>query len=185
MRRANVRIGPTATASVALALACWSLAPGAAPADSLDAPPLLSEPASRPAAIRVPQADRATGTTRLAVLDGEAVFERYATSLAPASVDAFDRLLERVAPNEQLLSIRVIGHADSRGDDALNLRLSRERAATVADALRSRFPQTPVISLGVGETQPVADNATAAGRDRNRRVEIQMIVLALPDTSGS
>ena len=69
--------------------------------------------------------------------------------------------------------ISVEGHTDSRGSDALNNRLSNERAASVRNALvAGGVDAARITSSGFGKTQPVADNATAEGRQQNRRVEV-------------
>jgi OOP family OmpA-OmpF porin len=66
----------------------------------------------------------------------------------------------------------VEGHTDSRGNDDYNQRLSERRAAAVRDYLVSQFGVSPsrVQSVGYGESQPIATNATDAGRAQNRRV---------------
>ncbi len=69
--------------------------------------------------------------------------------------------------------VAIEGHTDDRGADNANLALSERRAASVRDALvalgadAARFKVT-----GLGETQPLADNASTEGRARNRRVEV-------------
>ena len=70
-------------------------------------------------------------------------------------------------------TITVSGHADSRGADDYNLRLSQDRALSVSNYLASQgvAPQR-LSAIGYGETRPIADNATAQGRALNRRVEI-------------
>jgi len=72
------------------------------------------------------------------------------------------------------LRLRVEGHTDSQGDDAYNLALSQRRAAEVRQALIERYGIDParLAAQGLGEEQPVADNATPEGRARNRRVEL-------------
>lgn len=70
--------------------------------------------------------------------------------------------------------VRLIGHSDSGGDPAINRRLSRERA----DSIRTAFEGLGVFGLQVdsaGEMCPIADNATAEGRQINRRVEIWIV----------
>jgi outer membrane protein OmpA-like peptidoglycan-associated protein len=70
-------------------------------------------------------------------------------------------------------SVDIIGHASSDGDDAYNMTLSQQRAQSVLNYLVSRGTQSVRINaIGMGETQPIADNATAEGRAANRRVEI-------------
>jgi outer membrane protein OmpA-like peptidoglycan-associated protein len=69
--------------------------------------------------------------------------------------------------------VRIIGHTDSTGSDALNQRLSLERADAVRDYLVARGVRSETIQVaGRGEHEPVADNSTEAGRAKNRRVEI-------------
>ncbi|WP_019988080.1 OmpA family protein [Rudanella lutea] len=69
--------------------------------------------------------------------------------------------------------ILVEGHADATGSDELNLRLSRQRADAVADYLKAQGVKAGRMDeKGYGESQPVADNDTEAGRQKNRRVDI-------------
>jgi outer membrane protein OmpA-like peptidoglycan-associated protein len=69
--------------------------------------------------------------------------------------------------------IAVEGHTDATGSDEVNQRLSEERAASVrASLIAGGVPEGQISSVGLGETQPVADNNTATGRQQNRRVEI-------------
>ena len=70
-------------------------------------------------------------------------------------------------------TIRIIGHTDSTGSDAINNPLSVNRAASARDYLVSRGVEAHRIAIdGRGDKEPVADNGTDAGRARNRRVEI-------------
>ena len=70
-------------------------------------------------------------------------------------------------------TIHVIGHTDSVGSDAYNMDLSQRRAASVANILNySGVPTSRIQTIGKGKTQPIASNATEAGRAQNRRVEI-------------
>jgi len=70
-------------------------------------------------------------------------------------------------------SVRIIGHTDSTGTDAVNNPLSVNRAASVRDYLSSRGVSAQRVAIdGRGSREPVADNATEQGRAKNRRVEI-------------
>jgi outer membrane protein OmpA-like peptidoglycan-associated protein len=69
--------------------------------------------------------------------------------------------------------VRVVGHTDSTGSDAINDPLSRQRAESVARYLEDRgVPSNRVEAVGRGEHEPIADNSSDAGRAKNRRVEI-------------
>ena len=71
------------------------------------------------------------------------------------------------------LKIAVEGHTDSVGGDEYNMKLSENRAGAVHDFLVSQgVPAASVTGQGFGKTMPVADNASAAGRQQNRRVEL-------------
>ena len=75
--------------------------------------------------------------------------------------------------------IDVLGHTDSVGSDAYNQQLSEQRAQAVANYLVSRgVDPARIATRGHGESMPIADNATEAGRAANRRVEIKVVPLA-------
>lgn len=88
-----------------------------------------------------------------------------------AALDSVAALLNRYPG----LSAEISGHTDNTGGDAHNARLSTLRAEAVADYLVERGIATSRLRfIGQGSTQPIADNATEAGRRRNRRVEIRV-----------
>jgi outer membrane protein OmpA-like peptidoglycan-associated protein len=69
--------------------------------------------------------------------------------------------------------IRIIGHTDNTGSDAINDPLSVQRARSVGSYLADRgIAPERIETVGRGEHEPIADNSTAAGRAKNRRVEI-------------
>jgi outer membrane protein OmpA-like peptidoglycan-associated protein len=71
------------------------------------------------------------------------------------------------------LNLAVEGFTDTIGSDDFNLKLSQQRADTVREYLVTQgLTDSTVTATGFGKTNPVADNATAAGRQKNRRVEI-------------
>ena len=71
------------------------------------------------------------------------------------------------------LRFRVEGHTDSTGSVATNDALSLRRASAVRDYLIGQgLPSSNIDVAGLGSSMPIADNATADGRARNRRVEI-------------
>ncbi len=71
------------------------------------------------------------------------------------------------------MEVRIVGHTDSTGSDAINVPLSISRAQSARDYLVDRGVDSRRISVdGRGAREPVADNATAEGRARNRRIDI-------------
>lgn len=74
-------------------------------------------------------------------------------------------------------SLNISGHTDNLGDDKMNQSLSERRAKRCYDYLVSKgVAAARVSSAGYGETKPVGDNKTAAGRTQNRRVEFELYV---------
>jgi OmpA-OmpF porin, OOP family len=79
----------------------------------------------------------------------------------------------RAYPN---VRVKIGGYTDNAGDSVTNLRLSQARADTVAAELRALGVASARLSMeGYGEQYPIADNSTADGRARNRRVAIRVL----------
>ena len=73
-------------------------------------------------------------------------------------------------------AIIIIGHTDDKWDDDYNMKLSKARAASVRDYIISQGADAnKIITTGVGESMPIASNATRAGRAANRRVEVLVL----------
>lgn len=89
------------------------------------------------------------------------------------------RLLDELLPVLQQFSGRrfeVVGHTDSDGTRAANIALSQARANAVRDYLvRAGIPGDRIVTSGFGPDKPVADNETAEGRARNRRIEFRVL----------
>lgn len=74
--------------------------------------------------------------------------------------------------------IEVAGHTDNTGSDAYNQRLSERRSDSVANYLSAQnIIRDRIITVGMGESRPVADNTTSNGRQLNRRVELTLVPL--------
>ena len=102
-------------------------------------------------------------------------FETNSATLTPQSLSVLNDAAETLKRNADI-SVEAQGHTDSQGADAYNLSLSQRRAETVRDYLITRGAAAGNIKAkGYGETQPVADNTTAAGRAQNRRVTLRVI----------
>jgi outer membrane protein OmpA-like peptidoglycan-associated protein len=108
------------------------------------------------------------------VLRDDVLFAFDKSSLTPSAQSQLDSLMGKLQ-NADVVSIKVIGHTDSKGSDAYNQALSERRASAVADYLLSRgLAPDKLTSEGRGEREPMADNETDAGRAQNRRVELHI-----------
>ena len=99
-------------------------------------------------------------------------FDSGRYDIKPALHAVLDRFATTLNQNP-VTTVRVVGHTDNVGSDAVNNPLSVNRAAATRDSLVSRGVAGNRIAIdGRGSREPIADNATAAGKARNRRVEI-------------
>jgi OOP family OmpA-OmpF porin len=110
------------------------------------------------------------------LIEGKVVeFELNSDVLTSKGIALLDEILVALEkfPN---IPIEISGHADSQGDDATNLALSKRRAQAVLDYLvaHGQDPNRFAV-VGYGETRPIADNSTAEGRARNRRIEFKAL----------
>jgi outer membrane protein OmpA-like peptidoglycan-associated protein len=104
----------------------------------------------------------------------------FATNSANLSADFYSVLdsVSKVLNEFDKTVIEVAGHTDSTGSEAYNQSLSEQRAGSVAQYLASRQVSSQrMITVGMGELRPVADNSTDAGRQANRRVELTLVPL--------
>jgi OOP family OmpA-OmpF porin len=102
-------------------------------------------------------------------------FEYDQAVLTPESTLVLDRVAASLR-DWPSVRVEIGGHTDSRGGDAYNLDLSGRRAQAVRDYLvRAGIDASRLTAKGYGASQPVADNATEAGRAKNRRVELERL----------
>ena len=105
----------------------------------------------------------------------DAFFDFDKSVLKPEGKAKLDDLASKLQ-GMNLEVIIAVGHTDSVGTDAYNQKLSVRRAEAVKGYLVSKgIEANRVYTEGKGEKQPVADNKTAAGRAKNRRVEIEVV----------
>jgi len=106
-----------------------------------------------------------------------ALFDRDSAKLSAQGKASLDRNIQTA---RDLFSranvVLIIGHTDDKWDADYNMKLSKERAASVRDYLVSKgADSTKMITTGVGETMPIASNTTRAGRAANRRVQVLVL----------
>jgi len=97
-------------------------------------------------------------------------FQQNSSILTPQSTPVLDTLRDIIQQCDGM-TVEVAGHTDSLGSADYNAELSRKRAASVVYYLVANgIPERRLVANGYGETQPIASNATADGRSRNRRI---------------
>ncbi|AWM31917.1 OmpA family protein [Hymenobacter nivis] len=98
-------------------------------------------------------------------------FDFNKSTLKPSSFPKLEQMVQ-IMNEYPDYSLSIAGHTDSKGDDNYNLRLSYERAAAARKYMLSKgIPAERIEARGYGETHPIADNKTAAGQAKNRRVD--------------
>jgi outer membrane protein OmpA-like peptidoglycan-associated protein len=102
------------------------------------------------------------------------LFETGKDIIKPSSISILNNVV-KIMNDNPVYNLAINGHTDNVGDDAMNLDLSQRRADAVKKYLADKgINPARMTSKGFGETMPVADNGTAAGRTRNRRVEFRL-----------
>ena len=99
------------------------------------------------------------------------LFATGKSEIVSSSFPSLDELAAYLSKNKK--SIQLIGHTDDQGTEEYNQKLSQDRANAVKTYLESKGA-TSVTALGKGESEPIADNSTADGRSKNRRVEFKI-----------
>jgi len=165
----------TWTPATALADCDGAIKPMAAPAP---APAPAAAPAPAPAATPAPAPAPAPApqpTTEKVTFAADAFFDFNKATLKPEGKAKLDDLVSKMG-GIALEVIIAVGHTDSVGGDAYNQKLSVARSESVKAYLVSKgVEKNRVYTEGKGKKQPVADNKTAEGRAKNRRVEIEVV----------
>ena len=102
-------------------------------------------------------------------------FDSGSSNIRATSTGLLDEVAQRIA-RLGTKTIEVIGHTDNEGNPNNNLILSRARAEAVkAYLVQKGIAAQRIVTSGMGDAQPVADNDTAEGRTRNRRIEFRIV----------
>jgi OOP family OmpA-OmpF porin len=145
---------------------CTGEAPAAEPVAA--APEPVAEPEPEPAPVA------AAAAAPVVYTFDNITFENNSAELKESAKPVLDDVAGKINDAEGVKSITVVGHTDSSGAAAYNKDLSQRRAQSVVDYLQGKGVTVPLTAEGAGEEQPVADNATAEGRAKNRRVEFDV-----------
>jgi len=103
-------------------------------------------------------------------------FDDNRATIKSASRELMDEIGAVITRHPQIKRIRIEGHASAEGNRRHNQTLSAARARSVVKYLRDHgVPAGELVAVGFGSDRPIADNATAEGREKNRRVEFVIV----------
>ena len=125
--------------------------------------------------------EKINGAQVESVNDGQAIkvtfesgilFATNSSTLNQTSITSLAQFSNSLKANPDT-DVQIFGHTDSTGNDNINNPLSQQRANSVMNYIASQgVSNSRMTSAGMGSSQPVADNATTAGKAQNRRVEV-------------
>lgn len=131
------------------------------------APPVQAAPPARP---------KVAVAGNKITIDEKVQFEHDKATILPASFGLLNEVVKVIKDNAQIKKILVEGHASADGDKNHNLKLSDERAHAVMDYLvKNGVAKERLSAKGFGSSEPIADNKTEEGREKNRRVEFTIV----------
>ena len=111
------------------------------------------------------------------VMPGNITFDTNKSNIKPNFYSTLNKVAQTLTEDNKS-GILVTGYTDSTGNDSINIPLSQARAQSVASYLASQGVSTTRINAqGQGSANPIASNATAEGREQNRRVEISIYAI--------
>ena len=136
--------------------------------------PKAAEPAPAPVVVAPPPPP--PPTPKIMVFEAAALFAVNKANLTPAGPEKIKEYREEArAALSSATTVKITGHTDSSGAAEYNQKLSVKRAEAVRDYLISLGVDASKLEVsGMGEDKPIADNKTAAGRAKNRRVEVEV-----------
>ena len=111
---------------------------------------------------------------RITLIASKIYFETGSAKLKLISNSQLDDLAD-ILKRSEAVNLTIEGHTDDVGDDNYNMQLSQKRTESVKEYLISKgVAESRLTAIGYGETKPIADNKTTAGKAKNRRVELKV-----------
>jgi len=127
-------------------------------------------------AVAPPEKPKVAVSGNKITIDEKIQFEHDKAIILPASFGLLNEVVKVIKDNTQIKKLLVEGHASSEGDSAHNLKLSDDRAkAVMAYLVEHGVAKDHLSSKGFGSSEPIADNKTEEGREKNRRVEFTIV----------
>src|SRR5688500_5281209 len=104
-------------------------------------------------------------------------FDLDKATIRPESDNLLEEIIKVIKENEHIKKIAIEGHTSSEGSDKHNLKLSDKRAKAVMDYLvkKGGLPKEMFTAKGFGESKLIGDEATEDGKEKNRRVEFNIV----------
>ena len=131
-------------------------------------------PTPEPVAVEAPP-KRASLAGDQIVLEDKIQFDYNSATIKAESHSLLDEVAVILTDNPDIEKLDIVGHTSSEGSDSANLKLSKERAASVSAYLVGKgIDAGRLSSQGKGEKEPIADNETDEGKEKNRRVEFKI-----------
>ncbi len=136
--------------------------------------------APAPAPAPAPAAPKRVAVTEDHVeIDEKIQFQLDSDEIKSESFGLLDEVVAELKEHVEIKKLEIIGHTDSDGAEDYNQKLSERRAKAVLEYLvKKGIDAGRLSSKGMGESKPIADNETAAGKEKNRRVEFLIVEMA-------
>jgi outer membrane protein OmpA-like peptidoglycan-associated protein len=113
-------------------------------------------------------------------------FDFNAATIKPVSHGLLDEVASLLRSHPELRRVSIEGHASAEGEDAYNLELSDRRSKAVMDHLVGKgIEKDRLVARGWGEERPISENESEAGREKNRRVEFNVVERDAPAATAS
>lgn len=174
----GAELTPTAGSGTAVLMGQgWPKLDLAAAAAVSDVTPFVTDLIARQSSTDNSVRSKTTTTEASIDISADVLFAVDKASLTPAATAKLAAVAAKITASAKG-TVRVIGYTDDTGSVAHNQGLSERRAASVVAALRSLAPGVSFTASGRGEGDPVASNASTAGRQLNRRVSVQFATRA-------
>ncbi len=104
------------------------------------------------------------------------MFDTAKATIKPESDDLLNDVADVMKEHAEIKKVRIEGHTDSDGTDKYNKKLSQDRADSVmAFLVKAGVDKGRMEAVGYGEEKPIADNGTDEGKEKNRRVEFNIL----------
>jgi len=145
-----------------------------------DPPPLPAPPPPPPPPEPEPVPDppkRVVIENNKIVIGEKIQFDFDKATIKPESDSLMQEIIKVVKENPQIKKVAIEGHTSSEGSDSHNLKLSDKRAKAVVDYLVTKggLPKTMFVAKGFGESKLIGDESTEDGKEKNRRVEFNIL----------